>query len=96
MVRHREMLERDPGRVPDLAVDRAGAARIFRRAAADGREHLNLDEARRQLSNALSILERYPGDEVVRESDGTTVAALKRMNKLRSDNIRIGQKLRVR
>lgn len=39
----------------------------------------NRDEAKRQLSNALAILERYPGDEVVRESDGTTVAALAAM-----------------
>jgi chemotaxis protein methyltransferase CheR len=39
----------------------------------------NLEEAKRQLSNALAILERYPGDEVVRESDGTSVSALAAM-----------------
>jgi chemotaxis protein methyltransferase CheR len=39
----------------------------------------NREEAKRQLSNALSILERYPGAEFVRESDGTTVAALAAM-----------------
>ena len=33
---------------------------------------------------------------LIARRNGTTVAALKRLNKLRSDNIRIGQKLRVR
>jgi chemotaxis protein methyltransferase CheR len=39
----------------------------------------NRAEARRHLSNALAILGRYPDDEIVRESGGTTVGALAAM-----------------
>lgn len=73
--------------------DPAAAAREFRRAiyldpefvapyvslgrilAASG----NPSEAVRHFRNALAILERYPNDEVVRESGGTTIGALAAM-----------------
>lgn len=50
MVRYREMRDRDPGTAPAFDVDRAGAEAILRRAAAEGREHLALDEAQRVLA----------------------------------------------
>lgn len=42
------------------------------------------------------VVKRGDSLGLIARRNGTTVAALKRMNKLRSDNIRIGQKLRVR
>jgi chemotaxis protein methyltransferase CheR len=73
--------------------DQAGAAREFRRSIYLDHDFVapyvslgqllhssgNREEAKRQLSNALAILERYPADEVVRESGGTTVGALAAM-----------------
>jgi len=50
MARYREMRERDPGAVPKFHVDRDAAARVFAKAAAEGREHLALDEAMAVLS----------------------------------------------
>lgn len=50
MARYREMRDRDPGRAPDLEVDRDAAARVFAKAAAEGRAQLALDEAAAVLS----------------------------------------------
>lgn len=42
------------------------------------------------------VVKRGESLSVIARRNGTTVAALKRLNRLRTDNIRIGQKLRVR
>lgn len=47
-------------------------------------------------SSGYHVVTRGESLGVIARRNGTTVAALKRMNGLRSDNIRIGQRLRVR
>ncbi len=46
LVRYARLRDRPEGTVPDLAVDRPAAARVLDAAAAAGREHLTVDEAR--------------------------------------------------
>jgi len=50
MVRYREMRDREPGTMPDFKVDHAGAEKLLRKAAKEGREHLSLEEAQRVLA----------------------------------------------
>jgi acetyltransferase len=50
MARYRDWLERDPGSVPELDVDREAAASVVRRVRAEGRLDLAFDEARAVLA----------------------------------------------
>ncbi len=47
-------------------------------------------------SSGLHVVKRGESLSVIARRNGTSVAQLKRMNGLKSDKIRIGQKLRVR
>ena len=47
-------------------------------------------------ASSVHVVKRGESLGVIARRNGTSVAALKRMNKLRSDNIRVGQRLRVR
>ena len=47
-------------------------------------------------ASATYVVRRGDNLGLIARRNGTTVAALKRLNRLRSDNIRIGQRLRVR
>ena len=47
-------------------------------------------------ASSVHVVKRGESLGVIARRTGTSVAALKRMNKLRSDNIRVGQRLRVR
>jgi acetyltransferase len=71
MSRYREMRDRDPGRAPDFDVDRDAAARVFAKAAAEGREQLSLDEAGAVLS-AYGL--RFAKSRLVAKRDGLRAA----------------------
>jgi acetyltransferase len=71
MARYREMRDRDPGAVPDFSVDRDAAAAVMKRAAAEGREHLTMDEARAVLA-AYGV--RFAASKLVKDRDGLAAA----------------------
>jgi acetyl coenzyme A synthetase (ADP forming)-like protein len=71
MTRYRELRDRDPGRAPRFAVRRAAAARVFAKAAREGREQLTLEEAGAVLS-AYGI--RFARSRLVTNRSGVRAA----------------------